>query len=112
MVVCEYVFGMYARVIASSLNTVGASGLRRPRRRGITGAKKLTSEPVTGPWYVPAPAITSSLKSVSEPMRIRCCRSATSGVACAFPCAGFTRLKMAPVTVSMMAADTSSSISE
>src|SRR5205823_3805855 len=65
MVVCEYEFGMYDSVIVSSRKTVAGSGLTRPMRRGRTDAKKFTSEPVTGPWYGPAPAMTSSLKSIS-----------------------------------------------
>jgi hypothetical protein len=46
------------------------------------------------------------LNSVSLPMRIRCCRSATSGCVCAVPWAGFIMPKIAPVTVSMMAVET------
>jgi hypothetical protein len=101
-------------VIASVLKLaepVAGSGETCPMRRGRIGAKKLMSEPVVSPWYTPAPAITSSLNSVSDPTRIRCCRSAISGCTCAMPWAGFIRLKIAPVTVIMIAAEISSSTS-
>lgn len=55
--------------------------------------------------------MTSSLKIVSFPTRMRCCMSATSGCVCALPCAGFINEKIAPVTVIMIAVDTSSSMS-
>ena len=81
-------------------------------RRGRIGAKKLTSEPVTAPWYGPGAGhhqlLEERLVADAHPLlhvgdlrlRLR------------VPCAGFIRPKIAPVTVSMIAVETSSSISE
>ncbi len=103
---------MYVSVTTSGSATARPAVSISPNRRGTIGAKKLISEPVRLPKYGPAADMIISLNSTSEPTRMRCWRSACSGCACAVPCAGFRMPKIAPVTVSMIAVEMISSISE
>ena len=103
---------MYDSVIVSSLNTVAAIRIEAADAPRQDGREEIHQRAGDGSLIRARASHHQLLEKVSLPTRMRCCMSATSGCVWALPWAGFISEKIAPVTVIMMAVETSSSMIE